>query len=142
MSSGLIFFMNQAKRLNASSYQGVMKSGPPEQTKAGAGSTAAAYVGSHDIADCRHVLGWVYNKSAPEAMVDVAILDGDKLVATVHANQFRPDVADAGFGTGRYGFDYPIPPAWKDGRVHSIRVKIAETNFDLLNTPRSLVCSP
>ena len=129
-------FLDQAKRLNASFYQDVVKadrktsSGPP------------AYFGAHDVADCHHIAGWAYDKSDPDAVVAVAIYDGDSLLATLTAIDFRPDLLNAGIGNGFYSFEYITPPTLKDGQPHSIRVKFAGTAIDLANTPKSLVCTP
>ena len=128
--------LDQAKRLNASFYQDVIKasrktsSGPP------------AYFGAHDVADCHHIAGWAYDKSDPDAVVAVAIYDGDLLLSNVPAATFRRDLLDAGIGNGLYSFEYETPPALKDGRPHSIRVRFASTTLDLPNTPTTLTCSP
>jgi hypothetical protein len=133
--------LDTGKKLNFSYYRD-MRVEIEQKLKPGSEPVAPVYIGSHDITDCQHIAGWVYNRSEPEAMLDVSITDGNSLVSTIHAYQFRQDVMAAGFGNGLYGFDYPTPLALKDGRVHSIRVRVANTTFDLLNTPKSLVCSP
>jgi len=133
--------LDTGKALNLSYYQD-MRVEIEQKLKTGSESAAPAYIGWHDTADCEHITGWAYNKSEPEAMLDVAIADGNTLLSTTHAYKFRADVLAAGFGTGLYGFDCPTPLALKDGRVHSVRVRFANTSLDLLNTPKSLVCSP
>jgi hypothetical protein len=133
--------LDTGKTLNLSYYRD-MRAEIERKLKTGSEPVAPAYVGWHDVTDCQHIAGWAYNKSEPEDMVDVAIADGNTLVSTTHAYRFRPDVLAAGFGNGLYGFDYPTPPALKDGRIHSIRIRVANTSLDLANTPKSLVCSP
>lgn len=128
--------LEKAQRLNASFYQDAIKansktsSGPP------------VYLGAHSVADCHHIVGWAYDKSDPDAIVAVAIYDGDSLLSTVPATSLSLDLLNAGIGTGLYVFEYETPPALKDGRPHSIRVRFAGTTLDLSNTPKVLTCSP
>jgi hypothetical protein len=133
--------LENGKTLNASFYRDI-RAEVERKRKTGSEAVEPKYIGWHDYADCQHITGWAYNKSEPEAMLDVAVFDGDTLAGIAHSYKFRPDVLAGGFGTGLYGFDYPTPLALKDGRVHSIQVRVANTPFDLSGTPKSLVCSP
>jgi hypothetical protein len=78
--------------------------------------------------------------------VNVDIYDGDTLLATVAADQFRQDLATAGKGDGRHGFVYTVPTSLKDGRPHAIRLTISGTQVDLEegahlpNTSKSITC--
>ena len=48
--------------------------------------------------------GWAWLSAAPEQAVNIeAVLDG-RIVGTAIADQMRPDLAEHGKGTGRYGF--------------------------------------
>jgi hypothetical protein len=100
------------------------------------------YNGFHDTADCEKVFGWAWDKNRPDTALDVEIYDGDTLIAKVPADLYRADLPDAGIGDGEHGFYYPLPNSLKDGRPHSIRVKIADSNFNLNNTPKMLTCKP
>lgn len=131
--------LEQAKKLNASIYREIVAKG---QQKPQIGSKAYDYLGAHDAADCHHISGWAYDKSDPDAIVVVAIYDGNSLLSTSPAINFRPDLLNAGIGTGLYSFEYLTPPALKDGRPHSIRVQFAGTRVDLPNSPKVLTCSP
>jgi len=124
---------DQAKRLNASFSR--------DSTKANRSSGQTVYLGAHDAADCHHIMGWAYDKSDPDAIVVVSIYDGDSLLRTIPAIGFRPDLVNAGIGTGAYSFEYETPPALKDGRPHSIRVQFAGTTLALPNSPKVLTCS-
>ena len=88
-------------------------------------SGQTAYLGATDVADGQRIAGGAYDKSDPDAIVVVAIYDGDSLMSTIPAIGFRPDLLNAGIGTGLYSFLYETPPALKDGRPHSIRVQFA-----------------
>ena len=133
-SADFIYLLAQGKRLNASYYQDAIKarmtSGPP------------AYLGALDVADCNHIAGWAYDKSEPDAIVVVDIYDGSALLGSFPAISFRPDLLDAGMGTGLYSFERETPPALKDGRPHSIRVQFAGTTRDLPHSPMVLTCAP
>jgi hypothetical protein len=131
-----ISLLEQAKRLNASFYQDAIKAN--RKTSSG----RLDYLGAHGDADCNHISGWAYDRSDPDAIVVVAIYDGDSLLKTVPAYMFQPGLLQAGFGTGLYGFEFATPPSLKDGRPHSVLVQFAATRVDLLNTPKVLTCTP
>jgi hypothetical protein len=100
--------------------------------------TADPDAGSLDLVDNAQVGGWAWDKNQPDAPVRVAIYDGDSLLAIVEANLFRKDLRDAGMGNGKHGFSYEIPDRLKDGKPHTIRVRISETNVELLGSPRTI----
>ena len=107
--------------------------------KAGNG-TAPAYEGCHDRADCSLISGWARDINKPDIPVYVDIFDNSTLLTTVKAGEFRQDLLDAGKGNGKYAFNYRVPPQLKDGKTHSILVKISETHFALAFTPKEINC--
>jgi len=100
-----------------------------------------AYEGYHDITNCNGIMGWAWDKNRPDDPVEVDIYDGEILLATVTANNFRQDLVNAGIGNGQHGFTYPVPPGLKDGKPHSIRMRFAGTKNDLNNTPKDITCT-
>jgi alginate O-acetyltransferase complex protein AlgJ len=112
--------------------------------KAAPGASLAPpnYAGFHDVADCEQIYGWAWDRNNPHAVLDVEIYDGETLLDTVAADIYREDLLQAGIGSGEHGFSTPLPSALRDGRPHSIRVKVAGSNFNLKNTPKSLTCAP
>jgi hypothetical protein len=61
------------------------------------------------------------------------------------ADQFRKDLSDAGVGTGRYGFLYAIPADIKDGKPHSIKVRVEKSSYELefyKTAQPSITCQP
>ena len=54
--------------------------------------------------------GWAQDMAAPEEPVCLDIFAGGERVGRVLANLHRADVRDAGFGSGRHGFEFVIPP--------------------------------
>ena len=129
-----IFFLacsNNPSSQNANSPVGAgpkpaMPSGPP------------AYEGYLDLADCDSIYGWVYNASDPNAPVDVDIYEGNVKLATVKADGFRQDLLAVGKGNGNHAFGFVTPPSLKDGKPHSIQVKITGTAVFLGNSPRTM----
>lgn len=86
------------------------------------------YYGAVDKRDCETVEGWVMNKADTEADIKVDLYVDDKLAETVPAKTLRSDLIGK-LGTGRYGFSFKIPPAFKDERPHLINVKVAGSSY-------------
>jgi len=105
-----------------------------------ASSSPADYEGAHDLATCDVITGWARDRNHPDQAVKVEIRDGDTKLATVNADQRRNDLVAAGWGSGLYGFGWPVPTSLKDGRPHTIRVTFSGTETPLLNTSKSLTC--
>ena len=104
-------------------------------------SKPVALQGSLDIANCERLAGWAADKDRANAALDVEIYDGEKLVTQVAADGPRPDLIGGGFGDGRHGFNLPTPVQFKDGRAHTLSVRIAETRFELRNSPAAITCA-
>src|ERR1041384_1571558 len=98
------------------------------------------YEGYLDRADCEFILGWAYDKSRPEMPVEVEICEGDQPLTTAIAATFRQDLLDAGKGDGKHSFNVPVPTWLKNGKPHSIQVKVAGTGIYLKNSPKELTC--
>jgi hypothetical protein len=115
------------------SHIGELGSAPPAIPPA-----SAVYDWAHDLGDGRAIRRWARDSSRPDSSLEVAILDGDRPMATVTADHFRPDLLRAGKGNGRHCFVYPIPAELKDGRKHDVLARIAGTNVALRGIPRSI----
>jgi endoglucanase len=63
-----------------------------------------------DIAGPDALVGWAQWSDAPEAPVPLDVWRGGTLVARMLANLHRPDLQTAGLGSGRHGFNIPLPP--------------------------------
>jgi len=104
-------------------------------------STIGRYQGFFDDADCKTVWGWVWNQNQqPNAIESVEILSDGVPIATVPAGQPRWSVAQVTRDSGNHGFVYPIPNTLKNGKPHVIRIRVANTNFELQNSPRTIKC--
>lgn len=98
-------------------------------------------VGFFDSADCNALVGWAADKNSLNQSISVDIYDGATLIATVPANQSRPDVGAFLSDNGLHGFSIATPASLKDGAIHSVSVKFAGTSTALSNSPKSLSCS-
>ena len=92
------------------------------------------YDGVHEAATCRAISGWALDWLEEGETTAVDVYDGSTRRATVPANRCRPDV-------GCHGFSYVPSTAFKDGRYHTVYVRHASTNLDLVQTPRTLICN-
>jgi len=100
----------------------------------------SVYEGYLDRADCNMISGWAWNMNQPDAPVYVDIYDDSTLLETVMANEFRQDLLDASKGSGEHAFNYPVPPQLKDGKPHSILVRVSGSNFYLGSMPEQINC--
>ena len=98
--------------------------------------------GNFEAADCTQVAGWAWDPKQPDAPLTVEVFDGAKLLGTARADVFRQDLLNAKRGNGRHGFLYPVPASVKDGKPHSIRVRVVGAVADLPNSPKTITCSP
>jgi len=96
------------------------------------------YEGYLDRTDGEFISGWTYDKSRPEMPIEVEIYDGDHPLTTAIAATFRQDLLAAGKGNGKHSFNVPVPTWLKDGKPHSIQVKVAGTDSYLKNSPKEL----
>lgn len=84
----------------------------------------------------RIVSGWIWIPSSDTDTVDVDIFEGGRLIGSTTADQFRPDLAKAGVGTGKHAFRFELPDSLLDGLEREIAVKISGTNDSLRNSPQ------
>jgi hypothetical protein len=81
--------------------------------------------------------GWakVPNRDQPRVVVDLE-LDG-RVVQTMRADIYRPDVEKAGIGDGRYGFAFKITEEMGRGSIVCVRVQNAKTTITNSGLPLS-----
>jgi hypothetical protein len=99
-------------------------------------TTLLGYV---DAVDGKNVIGWAWDKSKGDAPVKVDVYHGETLLGTIAADQFSKELRDAGIGNGHHAFLFPVPPALKDGKSHTISVMFAGTKTQLNNSPKTAV---
>ncbi len=106
-------------------------------------SCYSTYVGYHDTADCSTICGWAWDNTRPSTPISVDLYADSEAqpFATLVAGEFRQDLLNAGIGNGYHAFCYPTPQRLKDGASHTITIKFAGSNLNILATPRSLSCA-
>jgi len=98
------------------------------------------HAGEVELVACYGISGWAWDKYQPNAKVNVDLWDGEHYLMAIPANQFRQDLADAGYGNGQHGFRIATPPLVKDGHSHEIHFRIAGTKQELTNSPQVIAC--
>lgn len=67
-------------------------------------------------------VGWAWDPARPQETLEVEVLVDEEPVAGGPADVERTALAEAGIGTGRYGFDLPLPERLVNEPTHAIRV--------------------
>ncbi|HWT90154.1 MAG TPA: hypothetical protein VN179_03470, partial [Solirubrobacterales bacterium] len=67
-------------------------------------------------------VGWAWDPEQPDEALEVEVLVDEEPVAQGRADLERTVLADAGIGSGRYGFDIALPERLADEPAHTIRV--------------------
>jgi membrane protein involved in D-alanine export len=80
---------------------------------------------------CDEIVGYLWNRDHPDAAAQVDISIDGKILARVTANELREDLRDRGYGEGRLGFRFKVPPSARDGHEHWY-------GFGIVNTPREI----
>jgi O-antigen biosynthesis protein len=95
-------------------------------------------VGVLDLFTIEEVSGWAWDPSHPASPVVVELLDDDRVIVTKTADEYRPDLLDAGIGTGRYGFSIRGLGALLPKMCHRLSVRRADDGV-LVGPPRWVV---
>src|SRR5439155_6626544 len=103
------------------------------------GRPQAAVRGNLDVVNANVIAGWAMDGMKPTSPVTVEVYDGDKLLASVPARDFRKDLLDKGKGDGNHGFKLATPASLKDGQLHTIHAKCA--GVELRSSPRTFRAS-
>jgi hypothetical protein len=93
---------------------------------------------------CDEIRGWAWDPSRPDDALTIELYDGDRLVKTTTANQFRKDLLDARKGNGSHVFRETPPRELRDGKPHTIRAVIKGTGVTLrplADAPSSMTCA-
>ena len=95
------------------------------------GGPQAAVQGCLDAVNATVIAGWAMDGTKPMSPVTVDIYDGDRLLASVPARDFRKDLK----GDGKHAFRLATPASLKDGRPHTIHAKCA--GVELRSSPKT-----
>jgi hypothetical protein len=97
----------------------------------------AKLLGYVDQAGHAGITGWAYLPAHPDEAVELEVLDGQGVIARILADRYRPDLAQAGIGNGRHGFELTFAQPLPENRTHTIRVRRAG-GPELARSPISL----
>jgi hypothetical protein len=87
--------------------------------------------GSLDVVNNECIHGWAWDSTRPDDPISVGIYDGNTLLASVVANEFREDLGPHGIGNGLHAFTYETPKRLKDGKQHNIRILASGTTKEI-----------
>ena len=146
----LVALVTVAPFLTACSESGTNSSGPVSTapTPASASSPAVstnvkpAYPGLVDSKDCESVGGWVISGKDSTIPVKVEFYIDGKLIESATATILRQDLTS--WGTGRHGFTFNIPAAYKDGSPHTCKIKVAGSDYEVpfIENTTGIICPP
>ena len=88
---------------------------------------------SLDQANSDEIVGWIFDSKHSSDQLEVELREGDKIVDTVKATEFRQDVLDAGIGNGHCGFHF---------NPQALFVGQSEAHLDLFADGRKLNQDP
>ena len=98
------------------------------------------FLGCLDAASPNHVEGWAVDLASPGRPVRLDVLVGAEVVATITADEPRPDIADQGFGETACGFSAILPAHPDPSAQRRIAVRLAGERTELAGSP--LVVDP
>ena len=90
---------------------------------------------SIEKADGAGISGWIWNPEDPEQRIELELSVDDTVLITVVADQYRPDIEQAGFGDGRYGFSISFSDTLLPYARHVLHLRPAGTKTDLPKFP-------
>ncbi len=96
---------------------------------------ALGWHGRLDHADHAMVRGWAQDGGEPEVPVVLQVSCDGVALASVVANCHRPDLRDAGLGSGRHGFALAITGTLSRSERHVIRVRRQSDGAELPGSP-------
>jgi GT2 family glycosyltransferase/glycosyltransferase involved in cell wall biosynthesis len=91
-----------------------------------------------DYADWGGIKGWIWDPSDPDRAVALELLDGDSVLATVWANENRPDLIEAGIGDGRHGFTIGFTETLLPFARHVLHLRPVGSTVELPSFPMVL----
>lgn len=81
------------------------------------------------------IKGWAWNRLDPNHPVAVQVFSDGHLLVRVVANAYRHDLAAAGIGSGRHGFEVELPAELSPRSRHVLHVHIENSHRELLGSP-------
>ena len=93
--------------------------------------------GSLDSVGRERIAGWAQDREHPERAVTVLVTANGELLGRGVANTYRPDLAAAGLGAGRHGFELTLPPGLVSSLTrHVVRAVHEADGTELAGSPQ------
>jgi glycosyltransferase involved in cell wall biosynthesis len=99
---------------------------------------SARLIGYIDSVTHDRIQGWAHLPDHPEEPVELEILDGDGVIARVVADRYRADLAAAGVGTGRHGFELYFAGGLAPKTRHDLHIRRVQGGAPLGQSPVAL----
>jgi hypothetical protein len=81
------------------------------------------------------IFGWACDAAAPDLPVRLRIVDDGVVIGEVVADQYRPDLEQAGISGGRHGFELIVSAGLSPLRRHVVRVQRVDDEQDVVGSP-------
>lgn len=81
----------------------------PLPQKPNAGDAPLGLTGRVDAIDNGRLYGWAFDRSHPNARMQIVVSLGNQRIAEVTADKLRSDLRRNGVGDGQHAFDIPLP---------------------------------
>jgi len=102
----------------------------------GGTKTARTVRGHVDTVTAHGAVGWAVDTGQPGRRLTVEALQNGRRIATILADQPRPDLRAQGLGDGGNGFQLDFPPGLVDAGAHGITVRLVENDEILFPRPK------
>ena len=76
------------------------------------------------------ICGWIADSNCQDA-VTFFLYEGNRLITIGEACLVRPDLSDAGYKSGAFGFEIDIPDSLMDGQTHELSLRAADCDHIL-----------
>jgi Glycosyl transferases group 1 len=95
----------------------------------------ASWRGHIDVVTRGRIEGWAFDPANPDVPLALVIFNNGEVLARVLANRFRPDLEEAGLGSGRHAFGYTIPGGLAPTRRHVLQVIGEADGCEMMTSP-------
>jgi hypothetical protein len=90
-----------------------------------------SYIGCVDEANHYGIRGWAADRTRPNSPIKISLYEGNNLIATVLADQPRPDVGEYLGDSGRHGFTIPLPASLRNRALDSISIRFEPSHSEV-----------
>jgi cephalosporin hydroxylase len=81
------------------------------------------------------VRGWAHRTNGIDKPLVFSLCESDQVLLTIEPNQWRSDIAELRSGDGCCGFDLALPAVLRDGQLHHLQLRVADTGKPALAAP-------